>query len=100
MVIISCDYFLIIKGVKFLGASLRPEYMAREMVQWLGALIALAEEGGLVLSTHTGRTAHNSGSKGLKSLLWPLGSSAITWYTCTHNSYSHMHTKNKIKYYL
>lgn len=74
MVIISCDYFLIIKGVKFLGASLRPEYMAREMVQWLGALIALAEEGGLVLSTHTGQTAHNSGSKRLKSLLWPLGS--------------------------
>jgi len=43
--------------------------MAREMAQF----IALAVDGGLVLSTHKGHTiAYNSDSKGFNSLLWPL----------------------------
>ena len=33
------------------GASLRPKYMARELVQWVRALPTLADDGGLLLST-------------------------------------------------
>lgn len=47
--------------------------MAREMAQWLRTFIALAVDGGLVLSTHKGHTiAYNSDSKGFNSPLWPL----------------------------